>query len=54
MGKKHKEQCIKNKRLSDYYSLYSYFMMQSLFNVYKNWTVHKIYKIMLDNSLFSL
>ena len=38
------KQCIKNKRLSNYiyclwlYLLHCYFIMQSLFNVYKNWT----------------
>ena len=31
---KHKEKSIKNKRFSDL--LYCYFIMQSLFNVYKN------------------
>ena len=43
MGNKHKEQCIKNKHLSLWlYLPYSYFVMQSLFNVYKSWTIYSI------------
>ena len=43
MRNKRKEQCIRNKRLSDYnYSIATYFLMQSLFNVYKSWRIYKI------------
>ena len=39
---KHKKQGIKNERLFDYIYSYIYFIMQSLRNVYKSWTVYKI------------
>ena len=42
MRNKHKEQCIKKYTSLWLRLFYCYFIMQSLFNVYKSWTIYKI------------